>query len=83
MGDALNRLYIENLGHEVNETGLSVFFEKIGILVAKITFVKDEHTKKFKGIAFVELELKDDIQKAISCLNGKHLDGRPVALSLA
>ena len=83
MSERKNTLYVGNLTYKVNETMLRDIFEKNGISVQNTTIVKDKHTDKSKGFAFVDVVSKADTQKAISCLNDKDLDGRLMSVSQA
>jgi cold-inducible RNA-binding protein len=76
------KLYVGNLAHEVTEAQLNTLFSEAGeVTSAKI--ITDRHTGQPRGFAFVEMETKMDGQKAISMLNGKNIEGRPMAVNEA
>jgi RNA recognition motif-containing protein len=76
------KLYVGNLPHEMSEEQLNTLFSEAGeVTSAKI--ITDRHTGQPRGFGFVEMETKMDGQKAISMLNGRNLDGRPLAVNEA
>ncbi len=76
------KLYVGNLPHTMTEPELNTLFSEAGY-VASAKIVTDRHTGQPRGFAFVELETKLDGQKAISMLNGRSVDGRPLAVNEA
>jgi RNA recognition motif-containing protein len=76
------KLYVGNLSYEMTEAQLNTLFSEAGeVTSAKI--ITDRQTGQPRGFAFVEMETKMDGQKAISMLNGKNIDGRPLAVNEA
>jgi cold-inducible RNA-binding protein len=76
------KLYVGNLSYEMTEEQLNTLFSEAGeVTSAKI--ITDRHTGQPRGFGFVEMETKMDGQKAISMLNGRNLDGRPLAVNEA
>jgi RNA recognition motif-containing protein len=76
------KLYVGNLSYEMTEAQLNTLFSEAGeVTSAKI--ITDRQTGQPRGFAFVEMETKMDGQKAISMLNGKQIDGRPLAVNEA
>ena len=45
--------------------------------------ITDRHTGQPRGFGFVEMETKLEGEKAISMLNGRDLDGRPLTVNEA
>ncbi len=76
------KLYVGNLSHEMTEPQLQTLFSEAGeVTSAKI--ITDRQTGQPRGFGFVEMETKLEGQKAISMLNGRDLDGRPLTVNEA
>ena len=76
------KLYVGNLPHSMTEPDLNDLFSEAGH-VASTKIITDRQTGQPRGFAFVEMETKLDGQKAISMLNGRSVDGRPLAVNEA
>lgn len=76
------RLYVGNLPHQMSEAELKTLFSEAGH-VASARIITDRQTGQPRGFAFVEMETKLEGQKAISMLNGRSVDGRPLAVNEA
>ena len=76
------KLYVGNLSYEMTEEQLNTLFSEAGeVTSAKIITVRQ--TGQARGFGFVEMETKMEGQKAISMLNGRSVDGRPLAVNEA
>jgi RNA recognition motif-containing protein len=76
------KLFVGNLSYEMTEEQLNALFSEAGeVTSAKI--ITDRHTGQPRGFGFVEMETKMDGQKAISMLNGRNVEGRPLAVNEA
>jgi RNA recognition motif-containing protein len=76
------KLYVGNLSFETTEEQLNTLFSEAGpVTSAKI--ITDRHTGQPRGFGFVEMETKSAGQKAISMLNGRTVDGRPLSVNEA
>jgi RNA recognition motif-containing protein len=76
------KLYVGNLSNETTETQLQTLFAEAGeVTSAKI--ITDRQTGQPRGFGFVEMETKMEGEKAISMLNGRDLDGRPLTVNEA
>ena len=76
------KLYVGNLPYNMTEEELNVLFAEAGNVVsAKI--ITDRQTGQPRGFGFVEMETKLEGEKAISMLNGRSIDGRPLAVNEA
>ncbi|MDP3181509.1 MAG: RNA-binding protein [Desulfobaccales bacterium] len=76
------KLYVGNLSYEMTEEQLNTLFSEAGeVTSAKI--INDRQTGQPRGFGFVEMETKMEGQKAISMLNGRSVDGRPLAVNEA
>jgi RNA recognition motif-containing protein len=76
------KLYVGNLPHQMSEEELNVLFSEAGH-VASAKIINDRQTGQPRGFGFVEMETKLEGQKAISILNGRSVDGRPLAVNEA
>ncbi len=76
------KLYVGNLPHTMTEEQLHTLFSEAGH-VASAKIITDRQTGQPRGFGFVEMETKMDGQKAISMLNGRSVDGRPLSVNEA
>ncbi len=78
-----NRLYVGNLPFDATEKQIRSLVEGEGRTVTSIKIVTDRDTGRSRGFAFVDLENADQVQKAISELNGKDFGGRALVVNEA
>ncbi len=76
------KLYVGNLPHSMTEPQLNELFSEAGH-VASAKIITDRQTGAPRGFGFVEMETKLEGQKAISMINGRTVDGRPLAVNEA
>ena len=76
------KLFVGNLPHSMTEDQLSTLFSEAGY-VASAKIITDRQTGQPRGFGFVEMETKLEGQKAISMMNGRTVDGRPLAVNEA
>ena len=76
------KLYVGNLPHSMTEEELNALFSEAGH-VASAKIITDRQTGQPRGFGFVEMETKLEGQKAISMINGRTVDGRPLAVNEA
>ena len=73
------KLYVGNLSFNVTEEQLRTHFSEFGeVLSANI--ITDSYSGHTRGFGFVEME---NHEAAISALNGKEFDGRPLTVNIA
>ena len=77
------RLYIGNLPYSADDDGLRAVFEGEGLSVVSCQVMMDRDTGRSRGFGFVELDTDEAAQTAISNLDGRELDGRPLRISEA
>lgn len=77
-----NKLFVGSLAWSATDDDLANFFGSAGNVVSAKVIV-DHDTNRSRGFGFVEMENDEDAKKAIDQLNGKDLNGRPVAVSEA
>jgi RNA recognition motif-containing protein len=76
------KLYVGNLPYQVTEDQLKELFAEAGEVVsAKI--ITDRMTGQPKGFGFVEMSTKQEGQRAISMINGRVVEGRPLTVNEA
>ena len=78
-----NKLFIGNLSFSVTDAELNDLFAGANIPIANIKVMRDQETGRSRGFAFVELAPEADMEAAISQLNGKVLEGRPLTVNEA
>ena len=75
-------IYVGNLSYGLSEQELRDAFAAFGeVTTAKI--LMDRETGRSRGFGFVEMPNRSEAEAAISNLNGKDLDGRPVRVNEA
>ena len=73
------RLSVGNLPHQMTEEQLQTLFSEAGY-VASVKIISYLRNGQPSGFGFVVMETKEEGQKAISMINGRNLDGRPLAV---
>lgn len=77
-----NRLYVGNLDWDTNDGELASWFEQCGTVVdAKVMIDRD--SGRSRGFGFVTMASESEAQKAITELNGKELNRRPLKINEA
>lgn len=76
------KLYVGNLAYSVTKTTLEQTFGAHGTVVSA-QVITDRDTGRSKGFGFVEMGSDQEAQAAISALNGKNVEGRPLNVSEA
>jgi RNA recognition motif-containing protein len=78
----MTTIFVGNLGAEIREARLLDLFGAFGA-VERIALVNDRDTGQPRGFAFVEMLNSSAALSAISSLNGKPIDGRPLRVNEA
>jgi len=78
-------LFVANLGFSIDDVALSDLFTEAGINVVSARIVRRQYgrPRKSKGYGFVEVGNEDEQKKAIAALEGKEVEGRPIAVKIA
>ena len=76
------RLYVGNLPFSATELDIRELFEQYGT-VAESKLVMDRDTGRPRGFGFVEMSTDQEAQNAISNLNGREFQGRPLTVNEA
>ncbi len=79
----MSKLFIGSLPHSTTDSALKDFVTNAGFQVASAVVIRDKMTGLPRGFGFVELAEGQDLQRAISSLNGQSLDGRPLTVNEA
>jgi RNA recognition motif-containing protein len=79
----MSKLYVGNLPHSATDSSLSEFVTRAGFSVASALVIKDKFTGQARGFGFVELSEGEDLQRAVSSLNGQSLEGRALTVNEA
>jgi len=76
------KLYVGNLGYSIGNNELEQLFAAHGSVVSA-GVITDRDSGQSKGFGFVEMGTDKEAQEAISALNGKEVDGRPLTVNEA
>jgi RNA recognition motif-containing protein len=76
------KLFVGNLSFNATETQLQDLFAAHGT-VLEVDMIMDRMTGRPRGFAFVTMEDKDAASAAVTALNGKAYDGRPLTVNEA
>jgi RNA recognition motif-containing protein len=77
-----NKLYVGNLPYSVDDSALQGMFAGFGT-VASAKVIMDRDSGRSKGFGFVEMGSDQEAQSAISAMNGKEIEGRPLTVNEA
>jgi cold-inducible RNA-binding protein len=77
-----NKLFVGALSFNTTENDLQQAFAAHGT-VTEVNIIMDRMTGKSKGFGFVTMGTPEEAEKAIQALNGKVMDGRTLAVSIA
>jgi RNA recognition motif-containing protein len=78
----VTNIFVDNLDLNVTEGQLQMLFATCGT-VKSVTIVKDRNTGSPRGFAFIEMAQPEQAQIAVSSLNGKLLNERPIRVNEA
>ena len=76
------KLYVGNLGFDVNDSDLQQLFSAHGSIVSAQVII-DRDTNRSKGFGFVEMNSDGEAQAAIAALDGKDHAGRALKVNEA
>ncbi|KAM0855698.1 hypothetical protein ACQ4PT_049607 [Festuca glaucescens] len=77
-----NRVYVGNLSWNVDDAALQNLFNKQGsVLAARVIY--DRESGRSRGFGFVSYGSSDEVEKAVSNLDGTDLDGRQIRVTVA
>jgi len=76
------KIYVGNLGFEVNEHELEEVFSEYGT-VSSTKIVKEKMNDRSRGFGFVEMEDQNEAEKAIKGLDGSTFQTRKLVVNEA
>ena len=76
------RLYVGNLSYSMTDDDLQQLFSACGTVVSA-QVIMDRSVGRSKGFGFVEMNSDEESQAAITALNGKEIEGRPLTVNEA
>lgn len=79
--DAYKTLFVARLSYDVEENDLRDEFEKYGV-VKDVKLVRDIHTGKSRGYAFIEFESSNDLKEAFKYADQKNIKGRRILVDV-
>jgi cold-inducible RNA-binding protein len=76
------KLFVGSLAWATTDDSLKKFFESAGTVVSA-NVIRDRESNRSKGFGFVEMSSEEEAKAAVSQLDGKELDGRPIVVNEA
>ncbi len=76
------KLYVGNMPYQLTEDELKELFSEAGEVVS-VKIITDRMTGQSKGFGFIEMGSKQEGQQAISMINGRLVEGRPLTVNEA
>jgi RNA recognition motif-containing protein len=76
------KLFIGNLSFKATENDLQELFSQAGTVVSA-RVITDRETQRSRGFGFVEMENKEEADRAIEMFNNYNLVGRDIAVNEA
>ena len=77
----VKKIYVGNLPWSATEDALRELFSTIGS-VHSVAVITDRETGRSRGFGFIEMD-DSDAERAISELNGREMDSRPLRVNEA
>ncbi|KAK7271548.1 hypothetical protein RJT34_27527 [Clitoria ternatea] len=75
-------LYVSNIDYSLTNSDLHTLFSTFG-RIARVTVLKDRHTRLSRGVAFIQFVSRHDARSAAEQMHGKVLNGRTLTASIA
>lgn len=76
------RLFVGNIAYSVTESDLRDLFTNVGE-VSEVKVMTDRETGRPRGFAFIEMGSEGAARQAMDTLDGRDLQGRPIAVKEA
>jgi RNA recognition motif-containing protein len=77
-----NELYVGNLSYDISDKELAKLFAKHGKVV-KSRIIRNRSSGKSKGYGFVTMASSNDVETAVSALDGNQYKGRKIVVNEA
>jgi cold-inducible RNA-binding protein len=81
--EVMPKLFIGNIPNASSELEIQKWVESHGFRVESVEVIYDRATGKPRGFGFVSLSDEADIQRAITALNGRRMEGRVLTVNKA
>ena len=75
-------IYVSNLSFNTSDVELNELFAKFGT-VSSAKVIMDRESGRSRGFGFVEMASDEEGKEAMSALNNKEVEGRPMSVSIA
>lgn len=75
-------LYVSNIDYSLTNSDLHTLFSTFG-RIARVTVLKDRHTRLSRGVAFIQFVSRHDARNAAAQMHRKVLNGRTLTASIA
>ncbi|KAJ6822397.1 RNA binding protein [Iris pallida] len=75
-------VYVSNIDYSLTNSDLHTIFSTFG-KIARVTILKDRHSRRSKGVAFVLFVSRQDAAAAVESMDRKVLNGRTLSVSIA
>ncbi len=76
------KLYVGGIPYNTQEDSLKEYFSQAGNVVSAV-IIMDKMSGRSKGFGFVEMETKEEADKAIEMFNDKEFEGRKLTVNVA
>lgn len=80
MNDDANKLFVAGLAEGVTDSMIRELFTEAGIAVLDVSLPRDRMTGRPRGFAFIRLNGPEDVDRALSQLNGHILGGASISV---
>ncbi len=81
--DKGHRMYVGNLEYSVSDEELEQFMHDKGVNAKNVRVVRDRLTGRSKGFGFADVDNEEELNTAISNLDGQELKGRKMRVDKA
>jgi RNA recognition motif-containing protein len=75
-------IYVGNLPWKATEDDLTSLFAEFG-QIRDVRIIQDPATGRSRGYGFVEFTVSGHVESAVTSLNGREFQGRPLMVSVA
>lgn len=79
----MSRLFLGNVPHRATEENIQEWIQSQGFVVESVDIIRDRMTGNPRGFCFASLIDPNQLDQAISMLNGKMMSGRPITVNRA
>ena len=76
-------LYIANINFAVTQEELRTFLEGLSLGIYDVRLIIDRETNRSRGFAFAKIDDPEVVEHAITAINAKEFNGRPLVARIA